>query len=80
MMETLSSRSLRDYNALEYLLFLEGSYEKVPLRDGCAELMVTTNIPENHLLEAVLKEWCRVLKKVEGLQSSPTIFAREYKD
>ena len=69
MMETLSSKNLRDYNALEYLFSLEGTYEKVPLKDGCADLMVTTNIPENHLLKAVLKEWRRVLKKVEGLQS-----------
>lgn len=77
----LKPRSVELRLRLDNLLFLEGSYEKVPLKDGYVDLIVMTNIPENHLLKAALREWRRVLKESGRLAIlTPTIFAREYKD
>jgi DNA-binding PadR family transcriptional regulator len=77
----LKPRSADLHLRLDNLLFLQGSYEKVPLKDGYADLIVMTNIPENHLLKAALREWRRVLKESGRLAIlTPTIFAREYKD
>lgn len=74
-------RSAELHLRLDNLLFLEGSYEKVPLKDGYADFIVMTNIPENHLLKAALNEWRRVLKESGRLAIlTPAIFAHEYKD
>jgi PadR family transcriptional regulator PadR len=74
-------RSVELHLRLGNLLFLDGSYEKVPLEDGYADLIVATNIPENDLVKTALREWCRVLKKSGRLVIlTPTIFVREYKD
>jgi DNA-binding PadR family transcriptional regulator len=77
----VKSTSMELHLRLGNLLFLEGSHEKVPLRDGCADLVVVTNIPENEFLETALREWCKVLKESGRLAIlTPTIFVREYED
>jgi SAM-dependent methyltransferase len=60
---------------------LDGSYVKVPLKDGYADLIVVANIPENDLVETALREWGRVLKENGRLVIlMPTVFVREYED
>jgi DNA-binding PadR family transcriptional regulator len=66
---------------LDNLLFLDGSYEKVPLKDGYSDLIVVTSMPKNHLLRTAFREWRRVLKESGKLAIlTSRIFLREYKD
>jgi DNA-binding PadR family transcriptional regulator len=66
---------------LDNLWFLNGTYERILLRDGYVDLAIVAETPERNRLEKSLKEWHRVLKQDGKLAIvMPTIFVRKYDD
>jgi DNA-binding PadR family transcriptional regulator len=66
---------------LDNLVFMEGTYTSIPLRDGYAALLYIVNIPTADSLEKALGEWCRVLGQSGTLAiATPTINVEKHKD
>ncbi|MFQ6080275.1 MAG: helix-turn-helix transcriptional regulator [Candidatus Bathyarchaeia archaeon] len=66
---------------LDNLLFLDGTYDSIPLRDGYVDLLVAVGLPQKDFLETVLREWRRVLKESGTLAIlTPTILIHKYED
>lgn len=60
---------------------LDGSFTYIPLRDGYADLVVVSGLPEEGHMEKALREWRRALKKSGKLAIVvPTINVKEYRD
>lgn len=66
---------------LSNLMFLDGAYNSIPLKDEYADLLVVTKVPEKDVMESTLREAYRVLKKNGTLAIlTPTILVHKYKD
>ncbi|UCH02713.1 MAG: helix-turn-helix transcriptional regulator [Candidatus Bathyarchaeota archaeon] len=66
---------------LDNLLFLDGFYNDIPLKDDYANCMIVIDLPSQKYLERTLKEWHRVLKPNGSLAIlTPTILLTQYED
>jgi len=66
---------------LDNLLFLDGTHDNIPLRDGYVDLVIVAGFPEKDSLEASLREWHRVLRQRGTVAiSTPTALVHEYED
>jgi DNA-binding PadR family transcriptional regulator len=63
------------------LVFLDGDYGNIPLRDEHIDVVVVIDMPPKDFLEKTLREWCRVLKQTGRLAIlTPTVLLGDYKD
>jgi DNA-binding PadR family transcriptional regulator len=66
---------------LDNLVFLDGTYDSVPLRKDYLDLLVVVDLPPIDTLEEALREWRRVVKQDGRLAIlAPTILMNKYKD
>jgi len=66
---------------LDNLLFLNGSYSDIPLKDGFIDLVVVADLPQKDSLEKSLREWHRVLRPNGTVAMlMPTILIEKYED
>lgn len=66
---------------LSNLMFLDGDYNSIPLKDEYVDLLVVTKVPEKDVMESTLREAYRVLKKDGTLAIlTPAVLVHKYKD
>lgn len=66
---------------LDNLLFLDGYYNDIPLKNDYADCMIMIDLPKKEDLNRALKEWHRVLKPNGKLSVlTPTILIEKYDD
>ncbi|MEJ2241513.1 MAG: helix-turn-helix transcriptional regulator [Candidatus Bathyarchaeota archaeon] len=66
---------------LENLMFIEGNYSSIPLKDDYLDLLVVIGIPKKDLFRDSLNEWKRLLNSTGKLTLvAPTVLIDDYKD
>jgi len=66
---------------LDNLLFLDGAYNYISMRENYFDLLIVIDLPSKDSLNASLKEWHRVLKRKGRLAIlTPTILIQKYED
>jgi DNA-binding PadR family transcriptional regulator len=66
---------------LENLIFLDGTYNNVPLRNDYLDLLIVISLPTTGTLEEAFKEWHRVVKQDGRLTVlAPTTLIKKYED
>jgi len=66
---------------LDHLLFLKGSHDSVPMKDGYFDLLLAIDLPERETVQAMLQESHRVIKQNGTLAIlTPTVLIQKYKD
>ena len=66
---------------LDNLLFLDGAYNYIPIREDYFDILIVAGLPSKDSLDASLNEWHRVLKHNGRLVIlSPTILIQKYED
>jgi len=74
-------RSVQVKLNLDNLLFLDGAYDNIPMKDGYFDLLVVVDLPKEELLEAVLRECHRVSSQNGRLGIlAPTVLIHKYED
>ncbi|NIN51950.1 MAG: hypothetical protein GTN80_06500 [Nitrososphaeria archaeon] len=69
------------HNKIDNLIFLNGTYQDIYLKNDYLCLLIIVNIPEKDFLEEAVKEWHRVLNQAGKLTIVvPTIFISKYED
>jgi DNA-binding PadR family transcriptional regulator len=66
---------------MDNLLFLDGSYNYIPIRENHLDRLIVINFPPEDSLYASIKEWHRTLKQNGKLAiMTPTILIQKYED
>jgi len=66
---------------LNNLLFLDGTFDNIPLKDRYLDLLIVVEVPSKDSLEICLREWHRVLKQGGTLAiSTPTVLVHRHED
>jgi len=74
-------RSVKVKMNLDNLLFLDGAYDNIPMKDGYFDLLVVIDLPKEEVLETVLRECHRVSSQNGRLGIlTPTILIHKYED
>ncbi|MCW4051731.1 MAG: PadR family transcriptional regulator [Candidatus Bathyarchaeota archaeon] len=74
-------RSVRVKMNLDNLLFLDGAYDNIPMKNGYFDILVVVDLPKEELLETVLKECHRVVSQKGRLGIlTPTVLIHKYED
>lgn len=66
---------------LKNLMFVEGDFSSIPLKDNYLNLLIVMGIPDKSLFNESLKEWSRIVNsKGELVVIAPTVLIEDYKD
>jgi len=74
-------RSVQVKLNLDNLLFLDGAYDNIPMKDGYFDLLVLVDLPKEEVLETVLRE-CQRVSSQDGRLGilTPTVLIHKYED
>lgn len=66
---------------LDRLLFVDGNFESIPLKNNYLDLLIIVGIPKKVIFEKTLKEWIRLIdRKGQLILISPTVLIDDYED